>query len=144
MKNLILAVIVILVAACGSGQSQQSEPQMQSIQDVEGAKATFAGGCFWCMEPPFEKLEGVKAVISGYTGGEEKNPTYNEVSRGTTGHVEAVQVIYDPEKISYLTRNCSMSTGDSSTQQMPAAHFTTAVISTPRLFLSRCGTETTR
>jgi peptide methionine sulfoxide reductase msrA/msrB len=68
-------------------------------QDLE--KATFAGGCFWCMEPPFEKLEGVKEVISGYTGGHKKNATYEEVSSGTTGHVEAVEVVYDPTKVSY-------------------------------------------
>jgi peptide methionine sulfoxide reductase msrA/msrB len=64
-------------------------------------KAIFAGGCFWCMEPPFEKLEGVTEVISGYTGGHKENPTYEEVSAGKTGHVEAVEVIYDPSKISY-------------------------------------------
>jgi peptide methionine sulfoxide reductase msrA/msrB len=64
-------------------------------------KATFAGGCFWCMEPPFEKLDGVKEVISGYTGGHKENPTYEEVSSGTTGHVEAVEVIFDPSKVSY-------------------------------------------
>ena len=64
-------------------------------------KATFAGGCFWCMEPPFEKLDGVKEVISGYTGGHKANPTYKEVSSGTTGHVEAVEVIFDPAKVSY-------------------------------------------
>ncbi|ABW67345.1 peptide-methionine (R)-S-oxide reductase MsrB [Desulfosudis oleivorans] len=63
--------------------------------------ATFAGGCFWCMEPPFEKLEGVKNVVSGYTGGQTANPTYKEVTSGKTGHLEAIQVIYDPEKISY-------------------------------------------
>ena len=56
-------------------------------------KATFAGGCFWCMESPFEKLEGVKEVISGYTDGHKENPTYKEVSSGTTGHLEAIQVI---------------------------------------------------
>ena len=64
-------------------------------------KATFAGGCFWCMEHPFEKLEGVLDVVSGYTGGHEKNPTYGEVSRGQSGHVEAVQVIFDPSKTTY-------------------------------------------
>jgi len=65
--------------------------------------ATFAGGCFWCMEPPFEKLDGVISVTSGYTGGEELNPTYKEVSAGITGHTEAVEVKYDPEKVSYKT-----------------------------------------
>lgn len=64
-------------------------------------KATFAGGCFWCMEPPFEKLDGVSQVISGYTGGSETNPTYQEVSAGKTGHMEAVQIIYDPSKIAF-------------------------------------------
>jgi peptide-methionine (S)-S-oxide reductase len=65
------------------------------------AKAIFAGGCFWCMEPPYDKLEGVVATISGYTGGEQENPTYKQVSSGRTGHTEAVQVLYDPAKISY-------------------------------------------
>lgn len=73
-----------------------------SISDAANLeKATFAGGCFWCMVHPFEKLDGVKEVISGYTGGRKENPTYEEVSSGTTGHVEAVQVIYDPAKVSY-------------------------------------------
>jgi peptide-methionine (S)-S-oxide reductase len=65
------------------------------------AKATFAGGCFWCMEPPYDKLEGVISTTSGYTGGQKENPTYKEVSAGGTGHAEAVQVVYDPTKISY-------------------------------------------
>ncbi|MFP4160268.1 MAG: peptide-methionine (R)-S-oxide reductase MsrB [Desulfobacterales bacterium] len=63
--------------------------------------ATFAGGCFWCMEPPFEKLEGVISVTSGYAGGNEENPSYEEVASGQTGHVEAVQIEYDPGTISY-------------------------------------------
>lgn len=63
--------------------------------------ATFAGGCFWCMEPPFKRLKGVKEVISGYTGGVVENPTYEEVSTGKTGHYEAVQITYDPAKITY-------------------------------------------
>lgn len=69
-----------------------------------GAKrdsATFAGGCFWCMEPPFDKLAGVISTTSGYTGGKTRNPTYEEVSAGHTGHAEAVRIVYDPAKISY-------------------------------------------
>jgi peptide-methionine (S)-S-oxide reductase len=72
-----------------------------SLGGTPTAKATFAGGCFWCMEPPYDELEGVISTISGYTGGTKKNPTYEEVSAGTTGHAEAVQVTYDPTKISY-------------------------------------------
>ena len=65
------------------------------------AKATFAGGCFWCMEPPFERLKGVVSVTSGYTGGTKVNPTYEEVSEGGTGHRESVEVLYDPKQIGY-------------------------------------------
>lgn len=69
--------------------------------NVKFDTATFAGGCFWCMEAPFESLEGVKEVISGYAGGHIKKPTYEEVCKGNTGSVEAVQIIYDPNIISY-------------------------------------------
>jgi peptide-methionine (S)-S-oxide reductase len=65
------------------------------------AKATFAGGCFWCMEAPFDKVDGVVSTTSGYIGGTKKNPTYQEVSAGSTGHTEAVQVVYDPKKVTY-------------------------------------------
>jgi len=65
------------------------------------AVAIFAGGCFWCMEPPFDNTPGVEATISGYTGGSKVNPTYHEVSSGTTGHAESVEVIYDPKVVSY-------------------------------------------
>src|SRR5512147_308175 len=64
-------------------------------------KATFAGGCFWCMTPPFEKLEGVKEVVSGYTGGHKVNPTYEDVTSETTGHLESVEITFDPERVSY-------------------------------------------
>ena len=65
------------------------------------AVATFAGGCFWCMEPPYDKLDGVISTTSGYMGGTKKHPTYEEVSAGVTGHTEVVQVVYDPAKVSY-------------------------------------------
>jgi peptide-methionine (S)-S-oxide reductase len=65
--------------------------------------ATFAGGCFWCMEHPFDELPGVVSVTSGYTGGTKRNPTYEEVSAGGTGHAESVQVVYDPARISYAS-----------------------------------------
>jgi peptide-methionine (S)-S-oxide reductase len=64
-------------------------------------KAIFAGGCFWCMEAPFDKLPGVVSVIPGYSGGREKNPTYKQVSAGSTGHAEVVQIVFDPAKTSY-------------------------------------------
>lgn len=67
----------------------------------ERAVATFAGGCFWCMEGPFDVLEGVVSTTSGYIGGSVENPTYDQVSRGKTGHAEAVQVVYDAERVSY-------------------------------------------
>jgi peptide-methionine (S)-S-oxide reductase len=65
------------------------------------AHATFAGGCFWCMEAPFDKVPGVVSTTSGYAGGKVKNPTYEQVSSGTTGHAESLQVAYDPTKVSY-------------------------------------------
>jgi len=65
--------------------------------------ATFAGGCFWCMEPPYDKLDGVLSTTAGYIGGHKDDPTYREVSAGDTGHAEVVQVIYDPAKVSYET-----------------------------------------
>lgn len=74
------------------------QPQTQS---VNLAKATFAGGCFWCMQPAFDGLPGVASTQVGYTGGEKKNPTYEEVSAGGTGHAEAIEVTYDPAKVTY-------------------------------------------
>ena len=70
-------------------------------QTADLARATFAGGCFWCMEPPFDALDGVIATISGYTGGHTVNPSYEQVSSGTTGHIEALQILFDPVRVSY-------------------------------------------
>jgi len=71
------------------------------MASVNLEKATFAGGCFWCMEHPFDEIPGVVSVTSGYTGGWKKNPTYEEVSAGGTGHAESVQIIYDPARVTY-------------------------------------------
>ncbi len=83
-----------MVAAGGVGTAAP-----QPLPSV--ARATFAGGCFWCMETAFEGLPGVKAVVSGYTGGARQDPTYEEVSAGGTGHAESVQITYDPRQITY-------------------------------------------
>jgi peptide-methionine (S)-S-oxide reductase len=74
----------------------------ESPEPLRKAIATFAGGCFWCMQPPFEKLDGVLATTVGYTGGEMENPTYHKVATGRTGHAESVQIVYDPRKLSYV------------------------------------------
>ena len=72
-----------------------------SLEAQERARATFAGGCFWCMEPPYDKLDGVISTTSGYAGGTVPNPTYQQVITGRTGHLEVMQVLYDPSEISY-------------------------------------------
>ncbi|TDL30712.1 peptide-methionine (R)-S-oxide reductase [Jeotgalibacillus sp. S-D1] len=95
------AALYIMFSDQLANSSYGSEPVTEADIGPNEAVATFAGGCFWCMEPPFEKLAGVRDAVSGYTGGKEKNPAYKEVSSGSTGHTEAVQVIYDPTVISY-------------------------------------------
>jgi len=95
---------VVLFFMTGNQRSEavQKDMKMETAkEEMNLRQATFAGGCFWCTEADFEKLPGVVKVISGYTGGNKENPTYAEVSSGTTGHVEAVQVYYDPAKITY-------------------------------------------
>lgn len=98
MKKLFNAILILILFTM-IPFSRAAEQKVLASPKL--AIATFAGGCFWCMEPPFEKLDGVKAVISGYTGGWKKNPTYEEVSAGQTGHAESVEVQYDPQKITY-------------------------------------------
>ncbi|WP_416150527.1 peptide-methionine (S)-S-oxide reductase MsrA [Salipaludibacillus sp. HK11] len=93
-------IFVPIVYDYFTARSYGSEPVELSEEDTRG-KATFAGGCFWCMEAPFEYIEGVHDVVSGYIGGEEVNPAYEDVASGETGHVEAVQVIYDPSMVTY-------------------------------------------
>ena len=80
---------------------QRAEADTDAAKNTSQAEAIFAGGCFWCMEPPYDKVEGVISTISGYTDGHKENPTYKEVSSGTTGHTEAIKITYDPKKVSY-------------------------------------------
>ncbi len=92
------SLLALLLAACAHGaEPTDTEPGEGEPQ----ATAVFAGGCFWCMEKPFDVLEGVYSTTSGYIGGHKENPTYKEVSAGRTGHTEAVEVIYNPDKITY-------------------------------------------
>ena len=89
----LLATLFLFAAVLGGASAQTTA--------AATARATFAGGCFWCMEQPFDKLDGVISTTSGYTSGTKANPTYQEVSAGGTGHTEAVQVEYDPKKVSF-------------------------------------------
>ncbi|MDH3641481.1 MAG: peptide-methionine (S)-S-oxide reductase MsrA [Gammaproteobacteria bacterium] len=92
-----------LLAAVLAATALTAPPAAEGAAETPGetAVATFAGGCFWCMEPPYDKLPGVIATTSGYTGGHLADPTYKQVTRGGTGHYEAVQITYDPAKVSY-------------------------------------------
>ena len=98
MRTLVMSMLVACVGI------QAAEPtQAAGDPPVGKAEAIFAGGCFWCLEGPFERLNGVVSVESGYTGGLEKRPAYREVARGETGHFEAVRIVFEPEKIDYAT-----------------------------------------
>jgi peptide methionine sulfoxide reductase msrA/msrB len=103
MKKIIYTLVVLVIFSLGllaMNNYKQSGENNMSIQDKYEI-ATFAGGCFWCIEESFEELDGVIKAISGYTGGFIENPTYEQVCSGNTGHYEAVQVIYDSDKINY-------------------------------------------
>ena len=98
LQNIVLIFILLILGGC-SADAIDEEVNMEDKQDYK--KATFAGGCFWCTEAAFQELDGVIDAVSGYTGGVKKNPAYEEVSKGNTGHLEAVEIIYDPKIISY-------------------------------------------
>ena len=112
MKFLLLNFLSLVVLACGNQTNQSNsvtKPEIANAEPVEVSmengmsKAYFASGCFWCVEAIYESIEGVDEVISGYSGGHTKNPTYEESNTGRTGHAEAVEVIYDPEVVSFKT-----------------------------------------
>ena len=92
---------VATTAAHSASANSASGASTTTPASATSASAVFAGGCFWCMEPPYDKLAGVISTTSGYTGGHTVNPTYRQVSAGGTGHAEAVRVVYDPRQVSY-------------------------------------------
>jgi peptide methionine sulfoxide reductase msrA/msrB len=97
----VLTLIALGMLAAASGVAASASADSSELIPDDAARATFAGGCFWCMEAAFEQLDGVDTVTSGYTGGTEQEPTYEQVASGRTGHAEAVEVRYDPERIVY-------------------------------------------
>ena len=105
IKSLFAIAVTLLLIATGCQKAESVQKEVANEMPKEESKTlkvgTFAGGCFWCTESDFEKLPGVVKVISGYTGGHKERPSYGEVSAGSTGHVEAVQVFYDPSKVTY-------------------------------------------
>ena len=94
------SLLMGLLAACSQADTPATDASTQSASG-KIQTAIFAGGCFWCMEHPFDELPGVISTTSGYTGGDKVNPTYEQVSSGTTGHAEAMKVVYDPGKVGY-------------------------------------------
>jgi len=92
LSKLLVPVVLLLVTGTALAQTPATPAR---------AKATFAGGCFWCVESDFDKVPGVLSTTSGYTGGKTANPTYEQVSSKTTGHAEAVEIVYDPRKVTY-------------------------------------------
>jgi len=101
MNKTVMILLALALALAQPGPARAAQQQGAQMQNDKTATATFAGGCFWCVESDFMKVPGVTSVVSGYTGGKEKNPTYEQVSAHRTGHLESVQVHYDPSKVSY-------------------------------------------
>lgn len=102
MQRLALVILaVLLITSCKSNTTQTFKQMDINANGIKTDTATFAAGCFWCVEAVFQELKGVLSVTSGYTGGKIKNPTYREVCSGLTGHAEACEIVYDPSVISY-------------------------------------------
>ncbi len=102
MKAHIFLTLLLGLSLVACAPATEADQTAKPAAVTEGlAKATFAGGCFWCMEQPFDKLKGVVSTTSGYIAGQVKNPTYRQVSSGGTGHTEAVQIVFDPAQVSY-------------------------------------------
>ena len=108
-KNIwVIGLIIILSGVASysckeikSTNKESEKSEMDSTQNINLETATFGGGCFWCTEAIYERVEGVKSVVSGYSGGTVKNPTYEQVCTGTTGHAEVIQITYDPKVVTY-------------------------------------------
>ncbi|WP_341224528.1 peptide-methionine (S)-S-oxide reductase MsrA [uncultured Arcticibacterium sp.] len=104
MKTLLISLLLLFnLQECESGNQTTTVEEIPSEELAKYETAYFASGCFWCVEAIYESLEGVKEVVSGYSGGKEKNPTYQQVGAHRTGHAEAVEVYYDPSVISFAT-----------------------------------------
>ncbi len=109
MKHISRLFVIIAVATCimscreTDSKKIETTPSLSKEDLAKYSQATFAGGCFWCEEVVFESVKGVKEVISGYSGGTEANPTYEEVGNGSTGHAESVNIYYDSAEVSYAT-----------------------------------------
>lgn len=101
MKRILLFLNCFILLACNGQESPQSLTKKQTMNQKHLQYITFGGGCFWCVEGAFQYLKGVESVVSGYSGGHQANPTYEEVCTGKTGHAEVVQIAYDPQIISY-------------------------------------------
>ena len=101
----VAAIVTVLVtgalAGAGPRPAENSAPAKSVPGKLDRARAIFAGGCFWCMEPAFDRVDGVLSTTSGYVGGHKDDPTYAEVSAGTTGHAESVEVVFDPARVTY-------------------------------------------
>lgn len=110
MRSLFILTFTVFLFSCGNGNTQTvTKPEIANAQPVQvplengKARAYFASGCFWCVEAIYESIKGVDEAISGYAGGHTKNPTYESSNTGTTGHAEAVEVIYDPKVVDFAT-----------------------------------------